>query len=151
MSTFAAAFAALYAAHGVGDQWIQTAHQSSDKDQPGWPGRRACAAHVATYTAVGGAALAATAAATGARPRPGRVAAGLAFSAVTHYVLDRREPLRALARRCGKADYLAHATVVRKAGEKEEETGPGTALFHLDQSAHVACLFVAALIIGGRR
>lgn len=150
MSTFAAAFAALHAAHGVGDQWAQTSAQSCDKGSPGWAGRRACAGHVASYTAVGGVALAAVAAVAGVRLRPGRVAAGLAFSAVTHYVLDRREPLRALARRAGKADYLAWGTVVRKAGEKQEEAGPGTAPFHLDQSAHTACLFIAALIIGGR-
>lgn len=48
---FAAVFVALYAAHQVGDHWIQTQHQADCKGQPGWAGRWACLAHVATYTA----------------------------------------------------------------------------------------------------
>jgi hypothetical protein len=45
------AFAALFVAHQVADHWIQTQHQADTKGCPGWPGRIACAAHVASYTA----------------------------------------------------------------------------------------------------
>ncbi|MEU0941138.1 hypothetical protein ABZ374_48380, partial [Embleya sp. NPDC005971] len=47
---FAATAAILTAAHHVGDYWIQTHAQALAKGRPGREGRRACAAHVATYT-----------------------------------------------------------------------------------------------------
>ena len=48
---FAAVSAAYAAGHWAGDYWVQTHRQACAKGAPGWPGRRACAAHVATYTA----------------------------------------------------------------------------------------------------
>src|SRR5690242_21078110 len=45
------AFAALYAAHQVGDHWVQTQDQADRKGRPGAEGRITCAAHVMTYTA----------------------------------------------------------------------------------------------------
>lgn len=41
----------LLVAHTVADHWVQTDAQARNKGLPGWPGRRACAAHVASYTA----------------------------------------------------------------------------------------------------
>jgi hypothetical protein len=129
---FAAAFGALYAAHSVADHWVQTQHQADCKGQPGWPGRLACAAHVATYTLTAAVALALVAAVTGWRPGLLPVLAGLAVSAVTHYIADRRTPLRWLADRLGKdRDWL--------------ERGGG--MYALDQSWHVGWLGVAALLI----
>ena len=49
--TFAATGFGLLVAHEVMDHWGQTDHQATHKGLPGWPGRRACAAHVAVYTA----------------------------------------------------------------------------------------------------
>lgn len=128
----AAVFAALYAAHQVADHWVQTPRQSTRKGLPGWPGRIACAAHVATYTATGVVALVLLAAATGWRPTLLPLLAGLAVNAATHYIADRRTPLRWLADRAGKdAGWLEH----------------GGGLYALDQSWHVGWLFIAALLI----
>ncbi|WP_420124367.1 transcriptional regulator [Nakamurella sp.] len=129
---FAAAFAALYAAHQVADHWVQTQRQADRKGLPGWAGRIACAAHVASYTLTAAVALTLVAAATGWRPNLLAVAAGLAVSAVSHYVADRRTPLRRLADLLGKDPAWL-------------ERGGG--LYALDQSWHVGWLFVAALIV----
>lgn len=42
---------ALFAAHQVGDHWIQTNGQAMAKGGKGWTARTACARHVATLTA----------------------------------------------------------------------------------------------------
>lgn len=133
-STVGGVFAALYAAHAVADHWVQTQGQADAKGLPGWRGRAACAGHVATYTATSLAALAAVSRATRTPLRPSRVATGLAVSAVTHYVADRRTPLRRAATAFGKSPaWLDH----------------GGGLYQLDQAWHTGWLFVAALIMGG--
>ncbi|GAA4846338.1 hypothetical protein [Kitasatospora terrestris] len=110
---FAAAYALLRAAADVADHWVQTDHQARTKGQhdhhdgqSSAAGRKACAAHVATYTATQAAALLAGSRLLGVRLRPGPVAAALALSAITHYVADRREPLRRLADATGKANFV---------------------------------------------
>jgi hypothetical protein len=149
LSRFLVTSAALLAAHAVGDHWIQTGQQACTKGEKGWAGRRACAAHVATYTATG--VLATTAAAKWLSvPLSGRATAlSFAVSAVTHYVADRREPLRRLAEITGSGGYVSHCTVRRGSGDIED-TGPGTGLFHLDQSWHLGWIFAAALVAAGR-
>ena len=109
---FAVSYALLRAAADVADHWIQTDHQAANKGQhdhndgqSSAAGRRACAAHVATYTATQGAALLAGSRALGVRLRPGPVVAALALSAVTHYVADRREPLRKVADAVGVGNF----------------------------------------------
>jgi hypothetical protein len=134
VAAVAAVFGALYAAHQVGDHWVQTQHQADHKDLPGWPGRLACLEHVATYTATAVVALAGLAVVTGWRADLLPLAAGLAVSAVTHYIADRRAPLRRLADQLGKNPVW----LTQHGG-----------LYQLDQSWHVGWLFVAALIIGG--
>lgn len=96
-------FAALYAAHQVGDHHVQRDCDAQAKGLPGRAGQLACLRHVTSYTATAAVALAATHAATGVRPRLGRTLAGLALSAVSHYVIDRREPLRRFAAATGQA------------------------------------------------
>lgn len=110
---FAAAYALLRAAADVADHWIQTDHQAATKGQhdhnegqSSAAGRRACAAHVAAYTATQGAVLLAGSRLLGIRLRPGPVAAALALSALTHYAADRREPLRKLADATGKGNFV---------------------------------------------
>jgi Protein of unknown function (DUF3307) len=139
-------FAALFAAHSVADHWVQTGHQAAAKGAPGWSGRRACAAHVATYTVTGVVALGALAGATAWRPRAGAVVAGLAVSAVTHYVADRREPLRRIAAAVGR-DRLYQLGTPRPGND---DNPLGTGAYALDQSWHIGWLFISALIIGGR-
>jgi hypothetical protein len=127
-------FAALYAAHMVADHWVQTQRQACGKGRPGWPGRRACAAHVATYTVTALVALLVVAWRTGAGLSPVATAAGLAVSALTHYLVDRRAPLRAMATRLGKDPGWLEG---------------GGGLYLLDQSWHVGWLLISALVITG--
>ncbi len=68
-------------------------------------GRRACAHHVATYTATQAAAVLAANKALRLGLRPGRIALALGVSAATHYVADRRRPLRRLADVTGKGKF----------------------------------------------
>ncbi|MET8539204.1 hypothetical protein ABZW03_00885 [Kitasatospora sp. NPDC004799] len=138
---FAAAYALLRAAGDVADHWIQTDHQATTKGhhdhtdgQSSAAGRRACAAHVASYTAAQAAALLGGARLLGVRLRPGPVAAALALSAVTHYVADRREPLRRLADATGKGVFVRLADHGMNGG------------YLLDQSWHHAFEALAALI-----
>jgi hypothetical protein len=87
---FAAAYAALTAAHEVADHWVQIDAQATIKGDRSRAGAVACAKHVATYTATQALALAAVSRATGAHLSCRRAAAALAVSAVTHYVADRQ-------------------------------------------------------------
>lgn len=129
---FAAAFAALYAGHQVADHWIQTQHQADHKGLPGWAGRWNCAKHVATYGLTQLAAIGALALVLDLRVSPWHLAAGMAVNLASHYIADRRTPLRWLADRLGKdAAWL--------------EKGGG--LYALDQSWHIGFLFLSALLI----
>ncbi|SCL30026.1 Protein of unknown function [Micromonospora pallida] len=141
-ATFAAVFAALWVAHQVGDHWVQTQHQSDRKGMPGWPGRIACAAHVATYTLTALLALAFLTAGTGLRLDPWGVTVGLTVSAVTHYIADRRTPLKRIATALGSARFYALGTP--RPG-RDDNLSLGTGAYALDQSWHHAWLFIAAL------
>lgn len=144
----------LRAAGSVGDMWVQTEHQSSvkgayddepviDRDAEGRAlatygtrdGVRACALHATTYALTQGAALYAANRATGAGMKPGRIAAAVVFSGVTHYAADRRRPLKRLATALNKGGFYACLAPV---------CGP----FELDQSYHRGCEAVAAVIAG---
>ena len=140
-------FVAAYVGHLIGDQWVQTDGQAVAKDQPGWSGRMACAGHVLGHTISTALALNILFLVTGWWPNDWRLAVGLAISAVSHYVIDRRSPLLRVARWVGRLPYVAAVTVVRSPGGAAQPTGPGTALFHLDQSAHLLFIFVAALVV----
>lgn len=141
---FAVVFAALYAAHHVGDQWVQTHMQAMTKGGPGWAGRLACARHVATITATKAIVLTVTALALNLSL--GVLATGVAFSvdAASHYWVDRRSTLRRLAEALNKGGYYALGSP--RAGH-DDNPGTGTGAYHLDQSWHVAWLWITALII----
>ncbi|MGC5330673.1 DUF3307 domain-containing protein [Micromonospora sp. DT62] len=141
-AAFAAVYVALYVAHQVGDHWIQTQHQADCKGQPGWPGRIACAAHVATYTLTALVALLLLVAGTGLRLDPWGVAVGLTISAVSHYVADRRTPLKRIAAALGSARFYALGTP--RPG-RDDNPSLGTGAYALDQSWHIGWLFIAAL------
>lgn len=143
-AAFAAVFAALYAAHQVADHWVQSQHQADDKGRPGWRGRLACAAHVTTYTLTAALTLALLMAVTRLRIDGPHLTAGLLISAVTHYVADRRTPLRWLAALTGHAAFYALGTP--RPG-REDNPSLGTGAYALDQSFHVFFLFVTALVI----
>ena len=133
-ATFAAVFAALYAAHMVADHWVQTDSQAKAKGADGWPGRIACAAHVATYTLTAVVFLALLAWRTNLDLNPTLVALGLTVSAISHYIADRRGPLRRLAS-------------LTKLGFYQVKGGGINGAYLLDQSWHVGWLFVAALVM----
>ncbi|KAB2351608.1 transcriptional regulator [Actinomadura rudentiformis] len=141
--SFACVFIALYAAHEVGDQWVQTHHQACGKGRPGWSGALLCAAHVATLTATKAAALALVAGVLQLPLTGWAVVAGLAVDAASHYWADRRVTLAALARAVGKAEY--YALGAPRAGH-DDNVCAGTGSFHLDQAWHKGWLLVAALI-----
>lgn len=131
-ATFATVFAALYAGHQVADHWIQTQHQVDRKGTSGWVGRWNCAKHVATYGATQLAAIGALVLVLDLAVAPLPLLAGMAINLGTHYIADRRTPLRWLADRLRKnRDWL--------------EKGGG--LYALDQSWHIGWLFVAALVV----
>jgi hypothetical protein len=86
---FAAAYAALTAAHEAGDYFVQRDADAVAKGHPGPEGAAACSRHCLTYTAAQAAALAAANRYFGLGLDRRRAAAGLALSALTHYVADR--------------------------------------------------------------
>jgi len=108
LSIFAAAAVALYAAHHVGDYWVQTDHQARHKGVAGQEGATQCALHVLTYVATQAWFLALVA--VFVAPLPIMLSAvALAVSGVTHYLADRREYgiMFWLARKLpGKADFM---------------------------------------------
>ncbi|MEU1071887.1 MULTISPECIES: hypothetical protein [unclassified Streptomyces] len=136
------AYVALLAGHDVGDHWILTDRLALAKGRPGPEGVRACAAHVATYTATQAAALYATNRLLGLRLNWRRATLGLAISAATHYIADRqgghwRDPeprsIVKLAANTGHAGWL------------QRDPGAG---YLMDQSWHKGWIAVAAAIIG---
>jgi hypothetical protein len=137
-AVFAAVFAAYAAGHPIGDYWVQTNGQAAGKGAPGWPGRRACAAHVVTYTLTLTACLALVWWRLALPLSPAWAAAGLAVSAVTHYFADRRGPLERLA------GFIPGKLGFYRAGE-----GLASGAAHLDQAWHWWWLFAAALITAG--
>ncbi|MFB6392681.1 DUF3307 domain-containing protein [Polymorphospora lycopeni] len=132
LAAFAAVFVTLYVAHLWADHWLQTDWEAKTKGEPGWRGWLACTAHCAGYTATAVVALVGLHVATGWTPDLVAAAVGLGISGGTHYVIDRRVHLRRLA------DFL---------GKDKDWLERGGGLYALDQSAHVAFLFVAALVI----
>ncbi|MGW2520505.1 hypothetical protein ACWC09_26520 [Streptomyces sp. NPDC001617] len=140
---FAAVYAALTASHEVADHWVQRDAEAVAKGKQGPDGVRACAKHVATYTATQAAALYAVQKATGMRLPWKRAALGLAVSAATHYVADRQgghwrdenpSGVVRLAASTGHAGWLA----------RDPNAG-----YLLDQSWHKGWIAVAAAIAAG--
>jgi hypothetical protein len=140
---FGGVYAALYSGSRFADVWVQTNAQATLKGNPGRDGQLACATHVATLTATQAAFLALACAATGERLNARRVALGLGVNAVSHYVADRRAPLRWLADRLqgttGKRDFW-------EMGQAPLASGAHA----LDQAWHDGWCAVAAAIIAGK-
>lgn len=143
---FAASYAALTAAHEVGDYWAQRDSDAVAKGRHGHEGRAACARHVAMYTAVQGLALAAAIRGLGLRLNWRRAAAGLAVSAVTHYIADRsagrwqeKDPSTLIVR-------LAHLKGSAQWLQRDPSAGP-----LLDQAWHKGWIAVAAAVAAGGR
>lgn len=138
-AVFGAVYGSFTAGHQVGDYWVQTGRQAARKALPGRAGRRACAAHVATYTLTLAVFLTLAAWWLSLPVSPGRATAGLAVSAVTHYFADRRRPLQRVADALGSG----------KGGFWRSGDGLASGAAHLDQAWHWLWLFTAALITAG--
>ena len=140
---FAAAYAALTAAHEVADHWVQIDDQAVHKGQRNRDGAIACAEHVITYTATQAAALYAVHRATSMHLTWKRAALGLAISAATHYVADRQgghwrdENPRGIVRLAAATGHAGWLTRDPNAG------------YLMDQSWHKGWIAVAALVAAG--
>lgn len=148
---FAAAFTALYAAHQIGDHWVQTNDQAQAKGGRGAQqraGQAACARHVATMTATKALMLGITAAATRTRLPLGRTALALGLDAASHYWADRRYTLAGLAERLGKTSFYR---LGQSRPGRDDNPTLGTGAYALDQAWHIGCLWATALIIAGGR
>jgi uncharacterized protein DUF3307 len=135
---FATVFAAFLIGHYLGDYFVQTDHQAQHKGLTGShsnEGRRNCAKHAVTYTATLCGVLAV---ALNVEDVEFSVSASLVvwsaliLNGITHYVIDRRWTLEALARFMGKSGWL----------DADREALP-----KLDQAAHVVLLGVFAFAI----
>lgn len=169
-SVFSAVFAALLTAHHLGDQWIQTHHQALRKGDRTREGQWACLAHVTTYTITTLAAVLAVTALLDLPVTPLGIAVGQAFSAVSHYAIDRRWTLAWLADRIGKREYhdlgrprpqyqvqaVHQVTVPTRGGTYHSEprtvtvpldvTPAVTGAYSLDQALHLPALCISALL-----
>ena len=142
--TLAVVFPALFVAHQLGDHIVQTHHQACTKGQPGAAGRWACIRHVATYTLTAVVCLLAAIAVTGASVSPAAFTAGLTISAVSHYIADRRAPLRWFAAVTGHAAFFDLGAA--RPG-RDDNPCLGTGAYAMDQAWHYGWLFVAALVM----
>lgn len=134
-TVFAAAFVALYVGHMVGDHVVQTDWQAAHKAGKGRDAFHAMTMHVLTYTLTQAVALWAV-----FLVAPFNFYAmypALGFSAATHAFIDRRWPVQWLLRRTGSAGFASLAS------------GGMNGPYLTDQTLHIGCLFVAALILGG--
>ncbi|PWI16035.1 hypothetical protein DI272_19075 [Streptomyces sp. Act143] len=139
---FASTYAALTAAHEIGDYWAQQDKDAITKGHPGPEGAQACLRHVAGYTTVQALALITANHCLGLRLTPGRIAAGLTISALTHYAADRgmgrwTDPSPAAP----PVVRLAHATGHTGWLTRDPAAGP-----LMDQAWHKGWIAVAALV-----
>jgi hypothetical protein len=158
-AVFAAVQATFSDVHPYCDQILQNSEDAQKKGNPGWEGRKHCARHVASYSAGQFVAALGVTRALGCHVPLPALLVGTAINGVTHYMIDRREPLKRFLRSkwVAKGGYLDHATVQRREGVVDEG-GPGTALMEMDQAAHrlisvAASLTTAYLAVrwGGRK
>ncbi len=135
-ATFASIAATLYAAHQVADHVFgQTDRQAAGKAGDGWAGWRHNLCHVAAYHAVAAVMVAVAVVVLDVPVTATGAAAGLAVSAVSHAVLDRRWPVRWLLEHTGSTPFS------RLAG------GGLNGMYLADQALHYGCLWVAALLV----
>lgn len=131
-ATFAAVAVTLTAAHWVADHVLgQTDEQAQNKAKPGWEGWQHLLGHVVLYHLVMWGMLTV---AVGVLDLPVSwwgLAAGMAFSALSHGFLDRRWPVVWVLRHTGSAPYA--------------ETPEGR--YAADQALHQFCLWVSALLV----
>lgn len=143
---FAAVAITLYAAHHVGDYWVQTDQQARHKGDAGWTGRIACLRHALTYNITQGLFLLLVVAVTNIEWTWGATL-GLWLSGVTHYLADRREYglMFWLARRLNLGEFLTLGHPRQNWPHDPPQLATGG--WALDQAWHIFWgVFVAALL-----
>jgi hypothetical protein len=131
---FVVALVVLLVAHQIGDHVVQTDHQAARKAGPGWTAVWAMAGHLAGYHLCALLLLLAAFGLLGLPLTATGVVAGLAFSALTHALLDRRWPVTALLRALRSPRFA-------------EATSPVCGPYAADQALHQGALLVSALLI----
>jgi hypothetical protein len=153
-ATLGTVYAALTAGHEVGDHVLQTDDQAAGKAGSFLWGQP-MAGHVGSYIAAQAAALRLV----GVPLLRWRTLAGLAFSAASHALIDRRWLAILIMEKTGSSNFAYPQTRVVQLRDDEREargeapvsTGP-VALngpYLVDQSLHYACNLIAAKIIAG--
>ncbi|WP_329584022.1 hypothetical protein OG500_27370 [Kitasatospora sp. NBC_01250] len=146
LATFGSVWAVLAVGHNVADHVLgQSDHQAANKGAPsaddvsagvsprrGW---MACLAHVGQYHLVMAALLALVWLFIPIPLSVTGLAAGFAWSAASHAVLDRRWPVRWLLQHTGSPDFAS----LRTAGLN--------GMYLADQALHALALLVSALLI----
>jgi membrane-bound metal-dependent hydrolase YbcI (DUF457 family) len=131
---FAVALVVLLVAHQVSDHVLQTDHQALQKTRDGASALLAMAGHLATYHSFAAILLVGTFLMLQLPLTVAGVLAGLAFSAATHGLLDRRWPVRWLLRHTGSPKFA-------------EATTPVCGMYTADQALHQLALLISALLI----
>jgi hypothetical protein len=131
---FLVALVVLTVAHQVGDHVLQTDRQAANKAGRGGAAVRAMAGHLLTYHAAAAVLLVSTFALLREPLSGAGLAAGLAFSAATHGLLDRRWPVSGLLR-------------LLRAPKFAEATTPVFGLYQADQALHQLALLVCAVLV----
>lgn len=161
--TFAVVLPGLLVAHQVADHWLQTNRQVRDKGRRGWPGRKACAAHVATYTVATASVVVVLWTVFGLQIAPLGFVVGQLVSGISHYWADRGFTLQRLCEVTGKGAFYRLGAPRATAAVTEDDRpvrlyradgvvvawdnpSLGTGAYVLDQSWHWAWLLVAALV-----
>lgn len=127
---FASLFVLLYVAHLAADYPLQTDHQAAHKADCSAAGWRANLAHAGTHVLACGVVLAVAAVVLGESAGAGASLAALVWIGATHAVIDRRWPVRWWMENTRQPEFAQHG---------------GAA--HVDQTAHVIALAVAALFL----
>ena len=133
---FAVTLVSLFVGHSLGDHIAQTDRQATLKSERCPAGWRALAGHLIGYHLTVAGVLLLTAAALRLPLSPLGVGAGLAFSVVTHGLLDRRWPVRAVLRATRSPEFA-------------ETTTPINGMYVADQALHQLALLVSALLVAG--
>lgn len=150
---FGALLAALWAAHDLADHIVQTDHQAATK-ATSW---RGMGGHITTYHLTQLAALAALRSLAGIRPSWARTLAGVALSAGTHTLLDRRWPVVRILELTGSPGFARPVIPGQQAevdaevvvAEVKAQPLPLHGPYLADQALHHACLAVVATILAG--
>ncbi|MEV0565124.1 DUF3307 domain-containing protein [Dactylosporangium sp. NPDC050588] len=133
---FVVTLVVLLVGHSLGDHVAQTDRQAAHKATRGAAGWRALAGHLLTYHVTITAALLLTCAALRLPLSPAGVGAGVVFSALTHGLLDRRWPVRAVLRATGSPRFA-------------DTTSPVCGMYVADQALHQVSLLISALLVAG--